>query len=365
MGVSVRLDKITKSYGNTLAVADISLSVQSGEFVSLLGPSGSGKSTLLLMIAGIVAPSAGALYFDGKPVTGVPSNNRGIGIVFQNYSLFPHLTVFENVAFPLRVRRVASAEVQARVAEALATVNLGGMEERRSRQLSGGQQQRVALARALIYRPVLLLLDEPLAALDKKLREQMQGEIRQLHRAAGVTTIHVTHDQSEAMAMSDRIAVMSDGHIVQIGSPREIYDQPISSFVADFIGESNIFVGNVVGTHNNSTLMNVSGVEVLARLDKPAAMGERVRASLRPERIILTAASKPVAADALRGTVVDRVFTGDSLTYRVRIGTNWNLLAKRWRNGQGEEFEVGDQVSLTWPAEDLKVLEIIEKEIAP
>jgi putative spermidine/putrescine transport system ATP-binding protein len=240
---SLDVRRLSKHYGPTRAVDDVSLTIERGKFVTLLGPSGSGKTTILMAIAGFVAPTAGDILVDGAPITQLPPEKRNFGMVFQGYALFPHMTVAENVAFPLRVRKVGRAEIETRVKDALDMVQLGHLADRRPTQLSGGQQQRVALARALVFQPVLLLLDEPLSALDKKLRAELQVELKDLHRRVGLTFIYVTHDQEEALSMSDGIAILRDGRLVQQGSPEELYERPATKFVADFLGKSNFLPG--------------------------------------------------------------------------------------------------------------------------
>src|SRR5207249_1438913 len=249
---AVELRQLSKSFGPVRAVDGVTLGLARGELLTILGPSGSGKTTTLRMIAGFTQPSSGAVLLDGKDITGLPAHRRDIGLVFQNYALFPHLTAGQNVAFPLQMRKISASEVRRRVAEAFALVGLKGLEERHPRELSGGQQQRVALARALVFRPRLLLMDEPLGALDRKLREQMQLEIKHLQKTLGITVIYVTHDQEEALFMSDRVAVTNAGTIVQIGTPVDLYNRPADRFVADFIGESNFLSGTVQATDATS-----------------------------------------------------------------------------------------------------------------
>src|SRR6267142_912392 len=242
----VTLFAVSKHYGRAIAVNNVSLDVFEGEFVTLLGPSGSGKTTMLMLIAGFEAPTSGEIRIRGASVVARPPEKRDIGMVFQSYALFPHMTVFDNVAFPLRTRRLAGPEVTQRVDEALAAVRMSGLDGRYPRQLSGGQQQRIALARALVYRPSLLLMDEPLGALDKKLREEMQSELKSLQRELGITTLYVTHDQQEALALSDRIAIMNGGDLVQVGAPLALYEHPATDFVAGFLGDVNLVDGVVV-----------------------------------------------------------------------------------------------------------------------
>ncbi|MGD9741693.1 MAG: ABC transporter ATP-binding protein [Dongiaceae bacterium] len=283
----LRLEAISKVYGNLAAVTPTSLTIPKGEFFALLGPSGSGKTTLLMMIAGFVAPTDGALYLGGKPITDDPPEARNFGMVFQGYALFPHMTVRENVRFPLWVRKIAEPEASKRIRNALELVKLEHLADRLPRTLSGGQQQRVALARALVYQPEILLLDEPLGALDRKLRGEVQGELKALHAKLGTTFIYVTHDQDEALSMSDRVAVMRNGEVLQNGTPRELYERPETKFVADFLGESNFITGEVSGWEGG-TLVYRAGGELLrqATADRSLSPGQRITLAVRPERIV-------------------------------------------------------------------------------
>jgi spermidine/putrescine ABC transporter ATP-binding subunit len=284
----VELRGCTREYGAVRAVDALDLAVLEGEFLSLLGPSGCGKTTTLNLIAGFVEPTAGRILIDGEDVTGRPPHLRGLGVVFQSYALFPHLTVFENVAFGLRERRVPGAEVDRMVGEALALVRLDGRERQRPAQLSGGMQQRVALARALVYRPRVLLLDEPLAALDKRLREEMRDELRAIQRTVGITTVFVTHDQAEALGLSDRIAVMQGGRIEQLGAPREIYERPATRFVADFIGASTMLRGRAV---TGELVAIVGGASLRVAAGRALKVGAEVELAIRPERVRLATAA--------------------------------------------------------------------------
>src|SRR5271154_1265094 len=282
-GATVSLWSVEKDYGTVGAVRGVSLEIGSGEFLTLLGPSGSGKTTTLMMIAGFEDPTAGDIAIDGKSMVGLPPYRRNIGMVFQNYALFPHLTVAENIGFPLKQRGVAKAERARLVGEALELVHLPGYGERYPRQLSGGQQQRVAFARAIVFKPRLLLMDEPLGALDKQLRENLQLEMRRLHADLGITFIHVTHDQEEALTMSDRIAVMNEGLIAQVGSPEEIYDRPCDRFVASFIGESNFLPGVVRGGEGGMVVAECGGATMRAATPKRLSPGQTVTLATRPE----------------------------------------------------------------------------------
>ena len=290
-GHALALQGLTKCYGSFTAVADVSLRVERGEFLTLLGPSGSGKTTILMCIAGFVAPTAGAILLDGKDITPLPPERRDFGMVFQGYALFPHMTVAENVAFPLRVRKLSAADREAKVRAALDLVQLQGFAERLPRQLSGGQQQRVALARALVFDPALLLLDEPLSALDKKLRAELQEELKALHRRIGRTFVNVTHDQEEALSLSDRVAILNHGKLIQEGAPAHLYEQPRTRFVADFLGKSNFLQGELRDSVPGGFVIGAGAtriVQAVAENHRPAH-GSRVLLSLRPEKITLMA----------------------------------------------------------------------------
>ncbi len=308
----IHFDQVTKSFGPLKVVDKLDLEVAKGEFVSLLGPSGSGKTTLLMMLAGFEQPTHGAIWLDGTRIESLPSHKRNMGVVFQNYALFPHMTVAENVAFPLAMRGVGRAEAAARVTRALDMVRLGHLKDRRPSQLSGGQQQRVALTRALVFEPTVVLMDEPLGALDKQLREHMQLELRDLHRTLGLTVIFVTHDQSEALTMSDRIAVFNHGCIEQLDTPEGIYDRPRTRFVAEFIGETNLFEGVVKSVSDGIAEVTIAeGVTVRATQLGPVEVGAPILASVRPERLHLQ--DQPGTSNVIPVTVTDNVYQGDHL----------------------------------------------------
>ena len=301
---TVRLHELSKHYGAQLAVDALSLTIEPGSMLALLGPSGCGKTTCLRMIAGLVQPSSGEIFVDGKRITGTPVHRRNIGLLFQNYALFPHMTVAENVAFGLEARRRPKAEAAARVAGALQLVQLSGYADRMPAQLSGGQQQRVALARCLVVEPSLLLLDEPLGALDKSLRESMQVELRALQQRLGITTIMVTHDQDEALTLADRVAIMRNGRLEQLGSPAEVYQQPVSRFVAGFIGVSNFFRGRVERVGYVTT---ASGLH-LTIADR--SVGDDVTIALRPEAVTIEPAASSNGPDSVFGTIEQIVYRG-------------------------------------------------------
>jgi spermidine/putrescine ABC transporter ATP-binding subunit len=343
---------IVRRFGPVTALAGIDLAVRTGELLTILGPSGSGKTTLLKVVAGFEMPDEGEVMLGSRRITAAPPAKRNIGMVFQNYALFPHMTIAENIAFPLQMRKVAKAECARRVADVLSLVDLPGLGARLPRQLSGGQQQRAALARAIVFGPRLLLLDEPFGALDRQLREQMQLEVRRLQRQLGLTALFVTHDQEEALILSDRIAVMEQGRIVQLGTPQEIYRRPVNRFVAGFIGESNLFRARVAD----------SGYAVLdrgIRLRLPAGTlpeGTEIGVMLRPER------PRPVgdvgAADSVfAGEVVETVYLGEMAKYRIRLDPGLEIVVRWPFREVGESLKVGDRTTLGWNRDDLHLVD--------
>jgi len=340
----IQFDKVSKAFGIVTVVDDLDLSIAKGEFISMLGPSGSGKTTLLMMLAGFETPTSGSISVGGKRVDALPPYRRNMGVVFQNYALFPHMTVAENVAFPLKMRGVARAEMNERVSKALDMVQLAAFHDRKPIQLSGGQQQRVALARALVFEPEVVLMDEPLGALDKKLREQMQLDIRDIHRRLGLTIVFVTHDQSEALTMSDRIAIFNHGKIEQIGTPLQIYDHPRTQFVAQFIGETNLLSGKVSKSEKGRlTLRLDGGADLEAVSEANVNVGTQVKISVRPERIAVDAGSP--SANSLAATVTDVVYHGDHLQVRTRHNGS-DLIIKANRNLPPPS--IGDRVNLSF-----------------
>jgi putative spermidine/putrescine transport system ATP-binding protein len=356
---SVRLEAITKRFDQTVAVDALSLVVRRGEFVCLLGPSGCGKTTTLRMIAGFVEPDAGTISIDGRDVTDRPPNRRDIGMVYQSYALFPHMTVFENVAFGLRMRGVAGAAIAERVAAALALVDLAGLERRKPAQLSGGQQQRVALARALVIQPSVLLLDEPLSNLDAKLRKRMQLELKTLQRRVGITTIHVTHDQEEALSLADTVVILNGGAVEQVGTPRDVYTRPRSAFVADFLGRANFLAGRVsaAGPGPDGVTFVADRGEVLALREAGAfPPGATVQAFIRPERVELRRAADASGENGLPGKVEQVLFTGSLVTIEVQTTTGRRLVAERPSGGPETLYEPGDPVQVVLPAEALRLL---------
>ena len=358
----VELLAVSKHYDGFQAVADVSLNVNAGEFLTLLGPSGSGKTTTLMLVAGFQAVDQGTIMIGGESVTDVPPYDRNLGFVFQHYALFPHLSVAENLAFPLKVRGVDPDTISKRVAETLSLVMLPGHEDRMPTELSGGQQQRVALARALIFRPPVLLMDEPLSALDKRLRQQMQLEIKRIQRSLNVTVIYVTHDQEEALTMSDRIAVMNQGRVAQVATPEEIYEKPADGFVADFIGETNFLIG-VAGRGSDGESRLTTDDQAVWPLGPSAAVGvgQRVKVALRPEKLQVRMANtgeEDRPAPGLRsvtGLVEDIVYLGDQCKYAVRVQDHL-LTCKELANAGSNRFQPGHQVEVAWRDEDVRVL---------
>jgi len=344
---------VDKSYdGKNLVVSDFNLEVYRSEFVTLLGPSGSGKTTCLMMLAGFEAVTRGKILASGTPIHRVPSYKRGIGVVFQHYALFPHMTVAENVAFPLQVRKLPRSEVEQRVAKTLEMVQLAGYAARRPRQLSGGQQQRVAVARALVFDPPLILMDEPLGALDKQLRHQMQYELKQLHRSLGVTVLYVTHDQSEALTMSNRVAILRNGLVEQIGSPEEIYERPATAFVAQFVGENNALSGTVVRVEGSTCCVRlVDGSEVWGEGVGIVRNGDHVLLSIRPERVRINANEDETAR---RADIRDVTYLGEQIRLRLSFGMVDNFIVTIRNLGDSMGYKVGQQVIVSWRTPDCR-----------
>jgi spermidine/putrescine transport system ATP-binding protein len=352
---AIGLVGVSKRFGSVGAVDDVSLEIADGEFFSLLGPSGCGKTTTLRMVAGFERPDEGRIVLQGNDVTTVPANKRPLNMVFQQYALFPHMSVYENVAFGLKVKRVPKAQHRERVHEMLRVVSLEGLDKRRARQLSGGQQQRVALARALVNRPAALLLDEPLGALDVKLRKHMQLELKRIQHELGTTFVYVTHDQEEALAMSDRIAVMNGGRVEQTGSPREIYEHPNTAFVADFIGSLNAFDFRVDELIGDSAVMRLGeNGRIVVPVDGGHSPGETLRVAVRPERIQIggTAAQ---GGSQLHGTVAEIVFLGMYTQFHVDTAAG-RFVAHRLADEQLVPLQAGSPVALSWEPEQASLL---------
>ena len=361
-GLQVSISNVRRDYGAVVAVDDVSLDIGAGEFVSLLGPSGSGKTTLLMMLAGFEQPQSGSITIGGRDVTRVAPNKRDIAMVFQKYALFPHMTAAENIAFPLLMRNVDKAERASKVAKALEMVKLGGYGARKPAELSGGQQQRVALARAIVFDPPVILMDEPLGALDKKLRQHMQIELKQLQRRLGATVIYVTHDQEEALTMSDRVAVLNHGKLMQYGPPRELYDLPADAFVADFLGEMNFIDGTVTAIDGGSCTVALPGGGVSAPAIAGLAKGDMVRLAIRPEFIeLLPADAVPAARSAavdgggvggrtgITGTLAEVIFNGAIVVMVVEL-RDGSMVTATLNAHTAPDLAPGRTVAATWPA---------------
>jgi spermidine/putrescine transport system ATP-binding protein len=342
----LELHRLTKRFGDFAAVDDLSLDIAAGEFLTLLGASGSGKTTTLRMIAGFEPPTSGEILMAGTSIAALPAFKRDINTVFQHYALFPHMSVRENIAYGLRMRRVPAAEREERVSKALAMVKLDQLGARSPRQLSGGQQQRVALARALVNRPRVLLLDEPLGALDLKLRKEMQLELKHLQTHLGITFVYVTHDQEEALTMSDRIVLMRQGRIAQVGTPRDLYDRPASRYVADFIGETNLLPGTVVESGGGMAALRVGDVVLRGLSGAPLAGGSEAWLTVRPEAIALCDGAAPSGHNAVSGTVADAVYAGSALRLHVALAGGRRLVANV---PSGTTAEHGARLTLAWP----------------
>jgi ABC-type Fe3+/spermidine/putrescine transport system ATPase subunit len=350
IGGAVELENVSRHFGLQQAVTDLSLSISPGEFFTILGPSGSGKSTTLAMIAGFQFPDSGRVLLGGRDMTRTEPRARGLGMVFQNYAIFPHLDVFENVAFPLRAKRTPKAEVAARVAEALATVRLSGFERRYASQLSGGQQQRVAFARAIVAHPPIVLMDEPLGALDKNLRYHMQTEIGDIQRRLGMTVVFVTHDQEEAMNLSDRIAIMDGGRLMQVGAPREVYERPANPMVARFLGESNLLSGRATGNR-----LHLEDGQVLRAAN---AMAGKALLFVRPEKLTLqeSLANPEEGQNSLTGQVIRSAFLGNLVRTELAIGQTLKLVIDATNGAGSRPLGVGTIATACWPISDSLLL---------
>lgn len=354
--IITRYENVVKSYGALTVVKGLNLEVKRGEFLSLLGPSGSGKTTTLMMLAGLETPTSGRILLDDVPIEGIPPHRRNIGVVFQNYALFPHMTVAENLAYPLKARRMAKPEIGKRVKRALEMVKLASLSERRPAQLSGGQQQRVALARALVFEPSVVLLDEPLGALDRQLRETMQLELKQLHSETSVTMIYVTHDQGEAMTMSDRVAVFHDGDLLQCAAPKQLYDEPESAFVAEFVGENNQLSGTLVSRdEGRGSIRTDAGIMVASKLSSQVRIGDKVLLYVRPERASIGAAAVN-CENRFEARIVDTIFQGDHTRLRLDFPGSSHFTVKQNFFAEPRLPAIGDLVQLGWTAQALQVV---------
>jgi putative spermidine/putrescine transport system ATP-binding protein len=346
----VAFDDVCKTYdGRTNVVDHLDLEIAEGEFLSLLGPSGSGKTTTLLMLAGFERPTAGHIRLRGQPIDDLPPYRRNFGMVFQNYALFPHMTVAENLAFPLSVRKVERAELDIRVRRALDMVRLADLAQRFPAQLSGGQQQRVAMARALVFEPQMILMDEPLGALDRQLRDEMQLELRRLHDRLGITTVYVTHDQAEALTMSDRIAVFHHGRIQQVADPQTLYESPANLFVASFVGENNRLAGEIVERNAETCVAAIEGVRIRGRPGAQIAEAARVTISVRPERISVLASAAHDGENTLAGRIEEAIFLGDRVRVRLRCAAG-DLIATVPAREAVNIPQVGAAAVAQWPA---------------
>ena len=353
----VQFERVQKSYdGISLVVKDLNLAMPRGEFLTMLGPSGSGKTTCLMMLAGFETATHGDIMLDGISINHIPPHKRGIGMVFQNYALFPHMTVAENLAFPLEVRKIPKAEREAKVKRALEMVQMGAFGGRRPAQLSGGQQQRVALARALVFEAELVLMDEPLGALDKQLREEMQYEIKHIHENLGVTMVYVTHDQSEALTMSDRIAVFNDGVIQQLAPPDDLYERPDNAFVAQFIGENNTLMGTISALGDGTCTVDVDGGgSVQAKAVNIGAVGERTTLSLRPERVEVSPAD--ALPNVFEANVKELIYLGDHIRTRANVCGHDDFVVKIPNASHHASLVEGDTVNFGWAIDDCRALD--------
>ena len=354
----VRFRNVQKSYdGETLVVKNLNLEIEAGEFVTMLGPSGSGKTTCLMMLAGFETATHGEIELGGNSINNIPPHKRGIGMVFQNYALFPHMTVAENLAFPLKVRKMSPAEVEEKVKRALDMVQMAAFGDRKPAQLSGGQQQRIALARALVFEPELVLMDEPLGALDKQLREHMQYEIKHIHENLGVTVVYVTHDQSEALTMSNRIAVFDDGVIQQLADPVTLYERPENSFVAQFIGENNTMPGTVESVSKGVASVRLdSGDAVKALAINTDGKGSRTSLSVRPERCVVTQ-KKTAGLSSLKGRLEELIYLGDHVRCRMNVAGNDEFIVKVPNTADQLGLEIGAETYVGWKTDDCRALD--------
>ena len=358
-GNFVVFDHVQKSYdGETLVVKDLNLSIGMGEFLTMLGPSGSGKTTCLMMLAGFETATNGKILLDGNNINDMPPHKRGIGMVFQNYALVPHMTVGENLAFPLEVRGMGKSEREEKVKRALDMVQMGAFANRRPAQLSGGQQQRIALARALVFDPKLVLMDEPLGALDKQLREHMQFEIKHLHESLGITVVYVTHDQGEALTMSDRVAVFNDGRIQQLAPPDELYERPQNSFVAQFIGENNKLPGKVETLDGETCTVRLQTGELIdATPVNVREVGQETLVSIRPERVEFKPEMMPPGAHMIDAEVLEVVYMGDIFRTRMRVAGTEDFVMKS-RNTLGQtKLHPGEKIRIGWHPQDARALD--------
>ena len=355
----VEFERVQKSYdGETLVVKDLNLSIGKGEFLTMLGPSGSGKTTCLMMLAGFETATHGEIRLGGREINNIPPHKRGIGMVFQNYALFPHMTVAENLAFPLEVRNVGKSEREEKVKNALGMVQMADFGGRRPAQLSGGQQQRIALARALVFEPELVLMDEPLGALDKQLREHMQFEITNLAHQLGITTVYVTHDQTEALTMSDRVAVFDDGRIQQLAPPDVLYEKPENSFVAQFIGENNTLLGKIEKIEGGTCTVRLDDGEIIDAVPVNVdQVGQRTRVSIRPERVEYNKDRLTPGAHTIHAEVLEFIYMGDIYRTRLRVAGNEDFIIKTRNAPDQRRLQPGEKIEIGWRSEDCRALD--------
>ncbi|MFW5654633.1 MAG: ABC transporter ATP-binding protein [Roseicyclus sp.] len=355
----VVFDRVQKSYdGETLVVKDLNLHIGKGEFLTMLGPSGSGKTTCLMMLAGFETATHGEIRLDGRPINNIPPHKRGIGMVFQNYALFPHMTVAENLAFPLEVRGMGKAEREQKITRALGMVQMNDFAGRRPSQLSGGQQQRIALARALVFEPELVLMDEPLGALDKQLRETLQFEITNLAHELGITVVYVTHDQTEALTMSDRVAVFDDGRIQQLDAPDRLYEEPQNSFVARFIGENNTIQGRVTRLTDGTCEVTLDDGEVIDAVPVNVSnVGERTQVSIRPERVEYNPDRLSEGAHTIQAEVLEFIYMGDIYRTRLRVAGRDDFIMKTRNAPDQRRLKPGERIEIGWRPQDCRALD--------
>ena len=357
-GAFVEFERVQKSYdGETLVVKDLNLVMPKGEFLTMLGPSGSGKTTCLMMLAGFETATHGDIRLDGVSINNIPPHKRGIGMVFQNYALFPHMTVAENLSFPLEVRKLGKSEREEKVKRALDMVQMGAFAGRRPSQLSGGQQQRIALARALVFEAELVLMDEPLGALDKQLREHMQFEIKRIADDLGITVVYVTHDQTEAMTMSDRVAVFNDGVIQQLAPPDRLYEAPDNSFVAQFIGENNTLEGLVKEIKEGRALLQLDDGELIDCTPINVGVGDRTRVSIRPERVEFNKERLQEGTHTIKASVLEFIYMGDIFRTRLRVAGNDEFVIKTRNAPDQVRLKPGEQIEIGWLPDDCRALD--------